>query len=96
MKRRLPGRASFWEVPMLVRKQPLSLLTSISKWTQDLLHQGLIGRPVDSEVGITVADLPDFHGDPSDWLIAATAISNSATLITADKNILNWKGTTTS
>ena len=83
---------SFWEVAMLVRKQRLSLLTPVSKWTQDLLHQGLIERPVNSEIGITAAELPDYHGDPADRLIMATAISNSATLVTADKNILNWNG----
>ena len=83
---------SFWEVAMLVRKQRLSLLTPVSKWTQDLLYQGLVERPVNSEIGITAAELPDFHGDPADRLIMATAISNSATLVTADKNILNWNG----
>jgi PIN domain nuclease of toxin-antitoxin system len=35
--------------------------------------------------------LRDFHGDPADRLIVATALQLSATLTTADEKILNWK-----
>lgn len=83
---------SFWEVAMLVRKQRLSLLTTVSKWAQDLLRQGLIEKPVDSGIGIMAGELRGFHGDPADRLIMATAIANSATLFTADKKILDWEG----
>ncbi len=82
---------SFWEIAMLMRKQRLSLLTPVSQWMQDLLQQGLHEIPVTGGIGIIAAQLPDFHGDPADRLITATAIFNSATLITADDNILNWK-----
>ncbi len=83
---------SFWEIAMLIQKQRLSLLTPLSQWMRDLLQQGLQEVPVTGEIGIIAAGIPGFHGDPADRLIVATAISNSATLITADENILNWNG----
>lgn len=83
---------SFWEIAMLVQKQRLSLLTPVSQWMQELLQQGLREVSVTGGIGIIAAELPDFHGDPADRLIVATAVSTSATLISADENILNWKG----
>ena len=83
---------SFWEIAMLAQKQRLSLLTPVSQWMQELLQQGLREIPVTGGIGIIAAGLPDFHGDPADRLITATAISASATLVTADENILDWKG----
>lgn len=44
--------------------------------------------PVSSEIAICAAQLPDpFHGDPMDRMIAATAIVEECTLITADHKI---------
>ena len=83
---------SFWEIAMLAQKQRLSLLTPVSQWMQEMLQQGLREIPVTGGTGIIAAELPGFHGDPADRLIVATAISTSATLLTADENILNWKG----
>ena len=83
---------SFWEVAMLAQKQRVSVLTPISIWRQDLLQQGLLEIRVTGDIGITAAELPDFHGDPADRLIASTALNNSATLVTADQRILNWRG----
>ena len=34
--------------------------------------------------------LMDFHGDPADRMIVATALENAASLMTADQKILNW------
>ena len=83
---------SFWEVAMLAQKQRVFVLTPISIWRQDLLQQGLLEIRVTGDTGITAAELPDFHGDPADRLIASAALNNSATLVTADQRILNWRG----
>jgi len=37
--------------------------------------------------------LNDFHGDPADRMIVATAMQTTAKLCTADKKILAWGGT---
>lgn len=34
--------------------------------------------------------LPDFHGDPADRIIVATAITLGIPLITADEKIIRW------
>ena len=83
---------SFWEIAMLIQKKRLSLSKPVSQWMQDLLRLGLNEIAVTGRVGIIASELANFHGDPADRLIVATAIANSATLVTADKTILKWKG----
>jgi hypothetical protein len=39
------------------------------------------------------ATLVDFHPDPADRFITATALLHGATLVTADDRILRWSGT---
>jgi PIN domain nuclease of toxin-antitoxin system len=49
--------------------------------------------PLTGEVGIAAATLLDFHPDPADRFITATALLYGATLVTADDRILTWSGT---
>ncbi len=83
---------SFWEIAMLEKKERLSLSTPVSQWMDDLLQSGLQEIPVTGAISVIAANLDNFHGDPADRLIAATAISRSAVLLTADERILTWKG----
>jgi len=80
---------SFWEVGMLVKKGRIRLDMDLSVWRKDFMEQGLIEVPITGDVGIKAAGLRHFHGDPADRLIAATALQNSLTLITADKRLLD-------
>lgn len=57
-----------------------------------VLERGIREAPVDGAVGIQAAELKEFHGDPADRIIVATALANLATLMTADKPILRWRG----
>jgi len=82
---------SFWEVRMLVTKGRIRLDMDLGVWRNDFLEQGLIELPVTGEIGIKAATFERFHGDPVDRLIAATALKNSLTLVTADKKLLNYK-----
>ena len=61
-------------------------------WRKQLLRQGVIEIPINGEVVIHSTNLENFHADPADRLIVATAQLNDATLITADGKILNWGG----
>ena len=82
---------SFWEVAMLHHKGRLTLLRSVASWRRALLLEGLVEIPMDGEIGIRAATLPDFHADPADRLIVATALEGHR-LVTADRRILDWPG----
>ncbi len=81
---------SFWEVAMLVEKQRLTMLTELDIWRADLLQAGLVEIPLQGATAIRAGQLALFHGDPADRMIVATAVENSATLMTADEKILSW------
>lgn len=83
---------SFWEIAMLVERGRLSLTVPVEDWRQRVLEAGVIEIPVSGEIGIAAVNLSNFHSDPADRIITATAIINSAQLITADTRILSWKG----
>ncbi len=80
---------SFWEVSMLVRKGRIRLDMDLAIWRSDFLEQGLIEIPVTGEIGTRAAGFENFHGDPADRLIAATALQCSATLLNADERLLS-------
>jgi PIN domain nuclease of toxin-antitoxin system len=79
---------SFWEVGTLVRKGRIRLDMDLTAWREDFLEQGLLELPITGDLGIRASGLENFHGDPADRLIAATALLNSADLMTADKRLL--------
>ena len=60
-------------------------------WRKELLRNELCEIPIDGEIAIRAGGLPDFHGDPADRLIVATALQTSSILMTADQKILAWK-----
>ena len=80
---------SFWEVTMLIAKQRISMALPPATWRRDLLSLGLLEIPIDGEIGIAAAQL-DLHGDPADRIIAATAQTKVAILLTADQPLLQW------
>ena len=82
---------SFWEMAMLRYKGRMRHPDDVAKWRQEQLHQGLIEIPVDGEIGIRAYNLVDFHPDPADRIIVATALEGHQ-LITADDRILLWPG----
>jgi len=83
---------SFWEVAMLANKGRLQMNLDILQWRSELLASGLRELVVTGRIGIEAAALEQFHGDPADRLIVATAIQENALLATADEAILGWHG----
>ena len=81
---------SFWEIAMLVRKKRLDIQMEFDVWRMELLQNGLQEIPLQGSTAIRAGQLQAFHGDPADRMIVATALENSATLMTADKKILAW------
>ncbi len=76
---------------MLQEKGRINLLRDIGSWRTALMEDGLIEIPVDGEIGIRANRLENFHLDPADRIIVATALGGH-TLATADDRILGWDG----
>lgn len=76
---------------MLLDKRRISLPTDIVSWRANLLANYLTEIPVNGQIGIRANNLPNFHPDPADRIIVATALEGHR-LITADELILNWTG----
>lgn len=64
---------------------------NVAPWRREQLAQGMVEIAVDGEVGIQAVALADFHADPADRLIVATALRGHV-LATADKKTFDWTG----
>jgi PIN domain nuclease of toxin-antitoxin system len=81
---------SFWEAAMLQQRGRLSLAATPATWRDDWQEAGLRELPLNSSIALAAVALRDFHMDPADRFITATALAHDALLITADQAILNW------
>lgn len=83
---------SVWEASMLVEKHRLSLKIDFEKWLEmNELIPYLNFVPVNNKIAFqSTRLLGDFHADPADRIIVATAIVNDWKLITKDKKILDY------
>lgn len=82
---------SFWEVALLKDKGRIRFPEEVGLWRREQLEQGVVELAVDGEIGIRAVSLADFHADPADRLIVATALEGHR-LVTADERILGWSG----
>jgi PIN domain nuclease of toxin-antitoxin system len=83
---------SFYELADAHRKGRLAMSPDPWQWRAQVLNFGIIEVPVDAGIAMEASALIDFHRDPMDRLIAATALRHAATLVTADNAILRWAG----
>lgn len=81
---------SFWELAMLQQRERIAL-PPLRAWREELLGMGLREIAVDGQIGLAAAELQDFHPDPADRLIVATAMERNAALASADARILEWR-----
>lgn len=90
--RLLISSISLWEIAMLKSKKRLNIYEPTREFLGDIASiEGL--RVVDISPIVaaeSVSLVDDFHGDPADRIIAATAITESACLLTRDNQILSW------
>lgn len=82
---------SFWEVAMLKAKGRIEFPEDVALWRREQLAQGVVEIAVDGEIGVHAVGLADFHADPADRIIVATALRGHL-LATADGDILDWTG----
>ena len=82
-----------WEVAMLVQKERLLLSMEVERWLEEVASiDGVRFHPVDNEVAVKSASLPgEFHKDPADRMIVATARKLAVPLVTADEKIHQYQ-----
>lgn len=80
---------SAWEIAMLVERGRLVLSMDVGSWLSTVAQIDAVHfLPVDVEVATKSVDLPgDFHKDPADRMIVATARKLSVPLVTKDEKI---------
>jgi PIN domain nuclease of toxin-antitoxin system len=82
---------SFWEISLLIAKDRFKTSKTTEQLRIELLETGIIELPLTGPIAIQAVQLQNPHGDPADRFIAATAITHNATLMTADKLLLDWR-----
>ena len=87
--RALVSAISVWEVTMLVARRRIALDREVGDWVAlALALPKLELASLDPAIAIRSTQLPgDFHADPADRIIVATALELSAPLITPDRRI---------
>lgn len=79
---------SAWEIAMLVDHGRLVLAMDVDRWLSTVTRiEGLRFVPVDNEIAVKSVTLGDFHRDPADRIIVATARKFSASIVTKDEKI---------
>jgi PIN domain nuclease of toxin-antitoxin system len=80
---------SAWEIAMLVERETLAFSMDVENWLATVQQiPGVRFAPVDVDVSVKSVQLPgEFHKDPADRLIVATARKFAASLVTKDLKI---------
>jgi PIN domain nuclease of toxin-antitoxin system len=84
---------SAWEIAMLVEREKLVLSMDVASWLTTVSAIDAVRFvPVDVEIGLKSIDLPgEFHKDPADRMIVATARKLAVPLVTRDEKIRVYK-----
>ena len=80
---------SAWEIAMLVKRETIAFSMDVENWLATVQQiPGVRFAPVDVDVSLKSVQLPgEFHKDPADRLIVATARKFAAPLVTKDLKI---------
>ncbi|WP_334118933.1 type II toxin-antitoxin system VapC family toxin [Limnobacter sp.] len=80
---------SAWEITMLAERERLVLSLDVESWLSKINEIDAIRfQPVNNKIAIESVRLPgEFHKDPADRMIVATARTMGLALITADEKI---------
>jgi PIN domain nuclease of toxin-antitoxin system len=78
-----------WEIGMLVAKRRLAVSPSVEAYVRGLFVQsGIVSAILTPEIALQASRLPgDFHGDPADRLLVASAVAYNAQFVTRDQRI---------
>lgn len=83
---------SCWEVANLVERNRIVLSVPLSDWIEQALqYPGIRLLGLTPQIAVESTQLPgDFHRDPADRILVATARSYECPLVTADELILRY------
>lgn len=83
---------SLWEFAMMAARCRIILNIHPKEWLNNAIESvGTTVLPLTAEIALESCNLPgNFHKDPADRIITATARINNALLITKDEKILNY------
>lgn len=84
---------SLWEIATLHSLGRLKFTLPLKQWLDTATAAPLVETcRITSDVAKRVSELPDtFHRDPADRILVSTASSLGATLVTADRRIIESK-----
>lgn len=84
---------SCWEIAKLVERGRLVLPRSLEQWfVAALSYPGISLFDLSPEIAITSTRLPgNFHRDPADQLIVATALVYGCPIVTSDQKIISYE-----
>ncbi len=85
----LVSSMTVWEIALLVTRGRIRFSSTLDGWVAGLRNvQALKFIPMDNEIAVSAITLPgEFHKDPADRIIVATARRYNAPIITADEKI---------
>ena len=80
---------SAWEIALLVEREKIVLSMDVSSWLATVAEiEAVRFMPIDVEIATKSVELPgDFHKDPADRMIVATARKLAVPLVTKDEKI---------
>ena len=82
---------SIWEIARLAKAGELELPVSPARLAELLVEQYEMKElPVNSSVSLRASALPEFHKDPADRFIIATALLNDLTVVTGDHRFAEY------
>ena len=82
---------SIWEIARLVKAGDLELPVSPARLAELLVEQYEMKElPVSNSISLRASALPEFHKDPADRFIIATALINDLTGVTGDHRFAEY------
>jgi PIN domain nuclease of toxin-antitoxin system len=90
--RRAISSISIWEFAMMASRKKIELQITPGEWLAHALGKtGIKVIEISPDIALDACNLPgEFHKDPADRIIVATARVNNMPLIPKDERILNY------
>lgn len=84
---------SAWEMAMLVQRGRLALTIDVNDWLSHVARlEAIRFMPIDNQIAVRSTALPgQFHNDPADRMIVATAQQVGAPIVTSDRKIRDYE-----